>query len=117
MFQQQQFTPATVSPSIVADNPGTPIAFRRFNGVRNIRLTGVIVGVITSIPRRCQEVQFDYVVMPTDDQYKHLSGLVVNESDVLWGVCPRCNGAGHIAIRGDQDVSCPVCGFVGEVTF
>jgi hypothetical protein len=48
-------------------------------------LSGVIVGVITSIPPRHFEVVFDYVIAPTDDQYKHLSGMVVNESDVLWG--------------------------------
>lgn len=122
-MNNQQYSEVLQRPSIVIDAPGTPINFKRWNGVRNVTLTGVIVGVVTSVPRRCQEVVYDYVVMPTDARYCHLSGMVVNESDITWqgnkNVCPDCGGHGYTSIRGDEAVNCERCNPMSdsEVTF
>lgn len=79
-----QFTPdAAVLPS---NRPGTEVSYRRWNGTRNVVLTGIIIGVISSVPRRSKELVYDYVISPCDPQYAHLLGQVVNEADIVWPV-------------------------------
>jgi hypothetical protein len=105
--------------------PAEPRPGERIQYTRDGRLlSGVVVGTITNEVKRYKvdgkhPVVVDYVVMPCDPRYSHLSGIVVNESDVVWQkqvkpVCGRCNGMRIIGIRGDESVDCPECGFSDE---
>lgn len=71
---------------------------------------GMVLGVVTMIPRGCKEVVYAYVV---DTHGKsNLSAHVVHESFVDWEKfeaeqCPRCNGWQVLGIRnGDDDLPC-----------
>ena len=65
--------------------PGDHITYTRDGRIH----VGVVVGTITNTVKRYtvkgkHPIVIDYVVMPCDPRYSHLSGIVVNESDVVW---------------------------------
>lgn len=119
----RQYKSNIISLAIPAEpRPGERITYTRGGRIQ----VGVVVGTITNEVKRYtvngkHPIVMDYVVMPCDPRYSHLSGIVVNESDILWqqpkAVCPRCGGSGILSIRGDETEDCPECGEVGEVVF
>jgi len=118
---QRQYKSNIIPLSIPAEpRPGERITYTRDGRIH----VGVVVGTITNEVKRYKvdgkhPVVVDYVVMPCDPRYSHLSGIVVNESDIIWGkevkaVCPRCDGMRIIGIVGDNAIDCPECGFSDE---
>jgi hypothetical protein len=75
-----QFTPSLPPPSI--DRVGTPVSYTRWNGSRNVILTGKVMAVHTFIPRRCPEPVCEYFIIP-DKGASNLSFHVVDESDIV----------------------------------
>lgn len=75
-----QFTPDAPSASI--DRVGTPVSYTRWNGSRNVILSGIVFGVHTFIPRRAIEPVSEYFVTP-DNGCSNLSFHVVDESDIV----------------------------------
>jgi hypothetical protein len=121
---KRQFTSNIIPLQVPPEpRPGEHVTYTRDGRLHE----GVVVGTITNTVKRytvsgIHPVVIDYVVMPCDPRYSHLSGIVVNESDVIWGkpvkpVCPRCNGVGYISLRGDDDQQCPACQDIGEVVY
>lgn len=78
-----QFTPTIPAPSI--DRVGTPVRYLRWNGSRNVILTGTVMAVHTFIPRRSLEPVCEYFVIP-DKGASNLSFHVVDESDMLGAI-------------------------------
>lgn len=86
MYAKHQYIDNIIPLSIPAEpRPGERISYTRDGRL----LTGVVVGTITTQVKRYRvdgkhPIVIDYVVMPLDEAYKHLSGVVVNEGDVVW---------------------------------
>lgn len=75
-----QFTPDAPSASI--DRVGTPVSYTRWNGSRNVILSGTVFAVHTFIPRRATEPVCEYFIVP-DKGASNLSFHVVDESDIV----------------------------------
>lgn len=108
MLSTNQFTPDALSASI--ELCGTPVQYTRWNGSRNVILSGKVMAVHTFIPRRSVEPVSEYFVIP-DKDCTNLTFHLVDESDIVGVVerCPRCNNHGYISISGDNDTPCPLC--------
>lgn len=75
-----QFTPDAPSASI--DHVGTRVRYLRWNGNRNIIVTGKVMAVHLFIPRGYSEAINEYFIIP-EKGATNLSFHLVNECDML----------------------------------